>query len=62
MEEIRNDTAASRGKLQNGNAKINGAHANRAAAEENLAIPQEIVVESMRLTKECLDGVVEIVK
>lgn len=51
MEEIKADQESK--KMSNGNGDGN---------KESLAIPKEIIVESIRITKECLDGVVEIVK
>jgi len=64
MAEIREDRLEGRpqngaGRLTNGTA-INGI-GKGGEGKQNLAVPAEVLEEAKKITKECLDGAVELV-
>jgi hypothetical protein len=65
MADIRADTLADQGKesLSNGmvgKARANGVVKRHGEGGESLAIPTSVVKEAFKVTKECLEGVVEV--
>lgn len=61
LEDVRRDTAEAREKdaAQNGESASKG---NNSSGGGNLALPKNVVEEGVRITRECLEQVCEIVE